>query len=658
MPLQATSGAASYDAFGGGVAIVPKYIEDYFSTWLTTGTGSGSQTITNGIDLSGKGGMVWWKTRNAAYNHYLFDTNRGATNWLVSNQTSAQETVSNSLTSFNSDGFTIGDQSRFNGNTFTDVAWSFAKAPKFFDVVTYTGDGVDGRAISHSLGSTPGCVIVKRTDTTSNWFVNHFDAANATERYLFLNSTSQADTATILAGGYVSNSSSTVFRTYDLGTGMANVNASGGTYVAYLFAHNAGGFGLTGTDNVISCGSFTTDGSGYIPTVNLGYEPQWILAKPSSGTGNWFIMDNMRGWYNQQADQGNALFPNTSGAEAVGYNAMIPTATGFTGPAVNFGAGITYIYIAIRRGPMRTPTTGTSVFDADTQTGGGFVTTNFPVDLTINTRQGSATGKIFGDRLRGGSVTLDSTSTAAESNFGSPPVFGFTFNTGVEDDYWGASAPSVYWNFRRAPGFFDEVCWTGDSTNPRSINHNLTVAPTLIITKKRNSTSNWTTGYDFASTTYKYFFLNDPGAANADTYASSPVYGGQPTASVFVVGNQGNMNISGDTYVSYLFASCPGVSKVFSYTGNGSSQTINCGFTGGARFVMIKRTDSTGDWYVWDTARGIVANNDPHLSLNSAAAEVTTNDTIDTDSTGFVVNQVSATNVNVSSATYIGLAIA
>lgn len=74
--------------------------------------------------------------------------------------------------------------------------------------------------------------------------------------------------------------------------------------------------------------------------------------------------------------------------------------------------------------------------------------------------------------------------------------------------------------------------------------------------------------------------------------------------------------------------------------------------------MLIKRTDSTGDWYVWDTARGIVAGNDPHLSLNSTAAEVTTNDSIDTDSTGFIVNQLAATDINVSSATYIYLAIA
>jgi hypothetical protein len=127
---------------------------------------------------------------------------------------------------------------------------------------------------------------------------------------------------------------------------------------------------------------------------------------------------------------------------------------------------------------------------------------------------------------------------------------------------------------------------------------------------------------------------------------------------VFTVGTNTDVNTSSATYVAYLFASVSGVSKVGTYTGNGSNQTINCGFSAGARFVLIKRTDSTGDWYVWDTARGIVAANDPHLSLNTTAAEVTTNDSIDPDNSGFIVNQVAATNINVNAATYIYLAIA
>jgi hypothetical protein len=131
-----------------------------------------------------------------------------------------------------------------------------------------------------------------------------------------------------------------------------------------------------------------------------------------------------------------------------------------------------------------------------------------------------------------------------------------------------------------------------------------------------------------------------------------------PTSSVFTVSPAGGgANNGGDTYVAYLFASCPGVSKVFSFTGNGSSQTINCGFTGGSRLVLIKRTDSTGNWVIFDSARGIVAGNDPALYLNSTAAEVTGVDAIDTDSTGFIVNQETTFNLNVNNATYIGLAI-
>ena len=131
-----------------------------------------------------------------------------------------------------------------------------------------------------------------------------------------------------------------------------------------------------------------------------------------------------------------------------------------------------------------------------------------------------------------------------------------------------------------------------------------------------------------------------------------------PTSSVFTVGTDNDVNARSANYVAYLFASVTGVSKVGTYTGNGSSQTINCGFTTGARFVLVKRTDSTGDWVVFDSARGIVSGNDPYLRLNSTAAEVTDKDAVDTDSTGFVVNETSGPNINTNGATYIYLSIA
>jgi hypothetical protein len=230
---------------------------------------------------------------------------------------------------------------------------------------------------------------------------------------------------------------------------------------------------------------------------------------------------------------------------------------------------------------------------------------------------------------------------------------------------WNSASYGNWINYfwRRAPSFMDVVCYTGNGTGSTQITHNLGVAPTLVIVKQRSGSPDrsW---WVLTTAVPQLNILNDTSAANAYGVPAN-LFGDStynnyiaPTTTTLTLSPSDEVNKSGNTYVAYLFATCAGVSKVTSFTGNGSSQTINCGFTAGSRFVMIKRTDSTGDWYVWDSARGIVSGNDPHLSLNSTAAEVTTDDTIDTDSTGFIVNQVSATNSNVNGASYIVLAIA
>lgn len=127
---------------------------------------------------------------------------------------------------------------------------------------------------------------------------------------------------------------------------------------------------------------------------------------------------------------------------------------------------------------------------------------------------------------------------------------------------------------------------------------------------------------------------------------------------MFTVGNNSDTNTDTYTYVAYLFATCAGVSKVGSFTGTGATQVINCGFTGGARFVLIKATSTTGDWYVWDSARGIVAGNDPYLTLNTTAAEVTTTDWVDTAATGFELSNAGGNLANSNGVSYIFLAIA
>ena len=643
MPLQSTSGAASYDAFGGGVPAVPKYIEEYFSTFLYKGTDA-TQTITNNIDLSTKGGLVWIKDRTSAANHYLFDTERGATSRIFSNLTNAASTSSSTayFQSFNNNGFTIGYANSDAASNY--ASWSWAKAPKFFDVVTWTGTGSSPLTVNHNLGSVPGCIIIKAFSSSpavgQNWLVYHRSVVNLGR----LNETS----AFIYSG--IDNVTSTSFEPGGTGSGY---NVSGVQYIGYVFAHDAGGFGLTGTDNVISCGSYT--GTGSSVTVDIGYEPQWILTRNVTDADDWFLFDNMRGIATGGTDA--FLRPNLSNAENTATDVLDLTATGFkTVAAARHTNGKTYIYIAIRRGPMKVPTVGTSVFSPNTTSDdGNAITTGFPVDMFIEgLRAGNAINQALMDRLRGNGSVLTTSSTAAENPVGEG---GFASNTTIKPGLFGGGSPAIVWNFRRAPSFFDEVCYTGDGDDTgRTITHNLTVAPELMIIKRRSAASfNGWPVYVPTSTAPRtnVCFLNTTAAATDTSYFNLTA----PTSTVFSVNDHQDVNASGNTYVAYLFATCAGVSKVGRYTGTATTLQIDCGFTGGARFVLIKRTDSTGDWYVWDSARGIVSGNDPYLLLNSSAAEVTNTDYVDTYSAGFEISSTAPAAINASGGSFIFLAI-
>ena len=631
------------------VSAAPKvYIEDTFSTFLYTGTGS-TQTITNGIDLAGEGGLVWVKHRDQTVNHVFYDTQRGATKSLSSNTSGSEITSSDTLTSFNSSGFSLGADSfnnfvnnaGFGAGNNDYASWTFRKAPKFFDVVTYTGTG-SNTTIAHNLGSVPGAIWVKRTDTTGDWQCYHRSLANT--QYMVLNSD-----AAVATGATRWNSTTPTSSVFSLGTD-ATVNASAGTYVAYLFAHDAGGFGDSGADNVVSCGTFT---GGSTLNVTLGWEPQWVLVKGTS-SGSWVLADIMRGASQTSISY---LYANGSDAESTGGGlTLAPTATGFTVNPANLWGNQTYIYIAIRRGPMKTPTDATKVFDVTTTTNASAptITTSFPVDAIWLANRSSVTDKYgINTRLTGTSGLVTCT-TAAE----------FT-NANYKYDYqngWGgftSLSGHVFTAFRRAPGFFDVVAYTGTGS-ARTVSHNLGVVPELMIIKERSASQHWSVYHKD---------LNAGGSAqqsgiylsfDMEQFDSSIGWWNNtaPTSSVFSTGNASATNQSANTYIAYLFASCPGVSKVGSYTGTGTTKQIDCGFTGGARFVLIKRTDAYGSWYVWDTARGIISGNDPYLLLNSTAAEVTNTDYIDPLSSGFEISSTAPAAINANGGTYIFLAIA
>jgi hypothetical protein len=672
MPLLDTQGNDSADAYGGGVPYVPTYIEQIFSTYLYTGNWAGTGnsntvTVNNGIDLTGKGGLIWFKERAnpGTISPALFDTVRGANQLLSSNQTGGQYDYSGASNSFResmtfqSNGFTVTKTAIAGGNGYTNysggatyASWTFRKQPKFFDIVTYTGDGTNNRAIPHNLGSVPGCVIVKSTTLGTGWPTYHRGMAtsNPESWEMYLNTTA----ARTVNGTWGGAPTSTNFYV----NANASVNQGGDSYVAYVFAHNAGGFGLTGTDNVITCDSCTNPSSGST-TVTLGYEPQWIMVKTSDGSSNWTIFDNMRFF---SVTNNAELLANSSASENNYGSVFIkPTATGFV---VNSGymAGSNLIYIAIRRGPMAVPTTGTKVFAPVAQNGGGTVTTGFPVDLALCSPNKSASGvnKQDLDRLRGSSTTssvyINPNLTDAESS--QSVGFGFDNNTGYKDSWF--SSATAYWNFGRAPGFFDEVCYTGDASGSTQVTHNLGVTPELVICKSRSTAINWSIACNVGGTNYvrglgSAFGFNSTNAATQTVdFAGviSPTYFKPQT----IFGTNNDANQSGTTYVAYLFATCPGVSKIGTYTGNGSTQAISCGFTGGARFVLIKRTDSSGDWYVWDSANGLTSSSSPYITLDTTNAQTTGNNGTYASSGGFTLT--SSSPVNASGGTFIFLAIA
>ena len=642
-------------------------IEDVFSTYLYTGTGA-AQTITNGIDLAGEGGLVWIKSRNNTYSHQLSDSERNSySDTIYTNESGGSDTRTGYVTSVNSDGFVLGSGAFVNNSGVNFVSHTFRKTKNFFDIVTWTGNGTAGRTIPHNLGGTVGSIWVKALNDSAPWTIWHRSLSNTSTNHFYDFGTAigeQTDTS-------VWNSTAPNSTEITLGTSYT-VNASGKTYVAYIFAHHDGDgtFGEERNQDIIKCGVYQGLSSG--DRIELGFEPQFLMIKRRDGGATYAfgMWDIMRGFVNSGSDA--LLLPGSNAAESTPFSIGHPDATGFVidaGSSDWITSSGEYCYIAIRRGPMRQPTSGTEVFGVETvnQTYPNYVALapNFAPDLAISKKL-SGGANYVSSRLTGNSKFLQTDSSSAEGS--STDAFFYDIETGTWAQLIAAGSDVTSWLFRRAPGFFDVVAYTGDGTTTtatKTINHNLGVAPEMVIIKTRDNlplNDSWWVHHDalvatpYNGTVYGYpytgIILNSTGAFTAGIVLNSA-----PTDSTFEVRNQNTTNKSGSNYIAYLFATLPGVSKVGSYTGNGSSQTINCGFTGGARFVLIKRTDNTGDWYVWDTARGIVSGNDPHLSLNSTAAEVTTNDSIDPTSSGFIVNQVAATNVNVSSASYIFLAV-
>lgn len=649
-------------------------------------------------DIVEFGGLVWIKDVSASLYHYLFDTidNSGNDSLALSTNSPSRLLYSGGVAiTFLRNGIWIyANSPELSGNgpsglTSADsyVAWNFARKFKFFAIETYVGNGTT-QVINHTLQVAPGFILIKSTSDFDDWTIYHIgQPGNNAE---LLNRTGFVfDSSPYKFGNNVTAVAPTA-GSFTIGDHPL-INNSGSTYTAYLFAHDPS---VTG---VIQCGTYTGANSADGPVIDLGWEPQYIIIIPQAAGCNTTIFDEERGMTADGRGYATLMNIDTADADYSVFNELkiARLATGFKVCATSGvsssqvyadlnTAGQTYNYVAIRRGMMTYPQAGTEVFNAVTAIAPSILTDTavlgfgFNPDLLISTNLSDSAGfsSAMYDKLRGVDATYDPPLFVGVSGSESETEYmylntmkGFNadgFNQGgnVADAIWfNAEGRSyVYWGFKRAPGFFDQVCYTGNGSS-QTISHNLAATPELMFVFNRSTGDKphcaWSIEF---SGSYISVDNTVPVVDTAHTYFGNGTGPVLPTETDFTVGTSLS-TITGDKQVAYLFASLPGVSRISTYIGNGANQDINCGFSNAARFVLIKNLTANGDWLVWDYARGISSQagggtlNSPFTTMNSMNVEVTDDNGIYSLDTGFTVHQTSTSNTNVADNTYLFFAI-
>lgn len=303
-----------------------------FETTLYTGNAS-VRSLNTGVNSAANGAISWFKARDFADSHYLFDNVRGALNPLSPDTTTAEGSDVNSLTAFTSTGLDLGNSNIVNRSGTNFVLWQFLVAVGFLQIQEYTGNGAVGRAIPHGLGAQAGLVIIKRKDGAGDWWIQHISQGG--DKFgKFTNAAFATDT-TIWSNTAMDSTNVTVGST----AGGANVNTA--DYVMYTFAHNP--------TKGVYCGQYTGSGTSTGPVLVFGWQPRWIIIKKATvTTGNWCIFDVKRGMV-VGADP--VLFANSNATEVTGnfYLDLVANGVQIKTPNADVNsAGTDYIYMAIR----------------------------------------------------------------------------------------------------------------------------------------------------------------------------------------------------------------------------------------------------------------------------------------------------------------------
>jgi len=336
----------------------------FFNTKLYTGNGS-TQSIT-GVGFQPD--WTWLKQRSGTSNHRCYDSVRGATKQLLPNSSNAENTETNGLTSFDSDGFSLGNEGGHNENSQTFASWNWKAGTSVsgtttgsgtgkaysgsvnttagFSIITYLGNGTEDHTIPHHLGVAPKMYWVKQRNDADSWIIYH-DGLGGADKYILLDTSGAAGTSNNPWGSVAPTST-----VNNLGS-AGDTNGNGDSFIMYSFAEIKGysKFGkYTGNGQALRGG----------PLIYLGFKPAFVLLKESSSVENWLLMDNKRLGYNKRNE---LIFPNLNNAEQA-HDRIDLVSNGFK---VNDNDGSinqnneTYIYMAFAENPFVANDSGTAV---------------------------------------------------------------------------------------------------------------------------------------------------------------------------------------------------------------------------------------------------------------------------------------------------------
>ena len=677
--------AGTYGTNGFHLTFEDDVVSEGFNAVTYRGTGA-SQSI-SGLGLNPD--FVWVKQRSGSTrSHRLNDSVRGANKQLYSDLTNAEGTATTELTSFDSDGFSLGSANGINNSGDTYVAWAWDagenNAPTGHSSVTYTGNG--GTQSIKGLGFEPDLVWLKSRSAGYNHVI--IDSVRGIEKQIISNSTS---TETQDSGKGLTSFDSDGF-TVTLGT-STSYNNSGQTYVGWAWdagtdapASNTDGT-ITSTvkanpDYGFSIVSYTGNGSsGQTVGHGLGVAPDLLIMKNRDDAENWqvnhssitdgvFNLNTTDSKKNHTTSSAGAIdpngntstvfsmydgssstnYPNESGkdyivycfAEVAGYSSFGSyTGTGSSGNSVT-GLGFRPGFVMIKR--TDGGTNGWMIYDG----------TRDPINnITSRLKANASDAEDTGDAISFGSDGFTIEATGASVNGSGNSYIYMAFKGSYSDyvsDYNTDGTIDSRVKSNPAKGF-SIASYTGNNGSSGSFGHGLNVAPNMVIIKSRTDAANWAVGHD-ALTSWSYYIALNNNAAEVNDSAN--FNGTAPTSTVVNIGGSGNTN-DAENYIAYCFHSVAGYSKISSYTGTGSTHSVTLGFR--PAFVMLKRTSSTFGWVMLDNTRDPDNIMNARLDANSNNSE-STGERLRFTSTGFDVTAGTDAAINNSGSTYIYIAFA